>query len=750
MSLLANFYPIDLPFDTFQVSRVAYEPGKLSELRKQHNETHSFFRTGDHIYISPMTEENLNIGEIATLSVQQNIRVVSSLIKHIFFRKFRERFPDIIPLDFYPFRILSRRDEDDILMDLLPDEFKGSLSLKKMLEIQFREIEIEEGNVQFGAVVNLRYRWIFDRSCEHLIGEGFDVQGLQVLLSEQIPGLEDILAPDESLIGTITSYANGTARVETNEGEETHPLHALYLHKSRQNIRRYLEFKLDETRTDRIFGQVRQKDQTRLNAKYYYEETERMAKTIADICFLNKDGFTFSISNQALSPSRSFTIYTPSFIFDYNQGAANSNASAGLINHGPYDSSTFDVKHPTVLVVCHKSNRGGFTEFVGKLKKGIPSSRFFKGGLVGKYRLHDVTFEIIELDNYSIEDYSKKITEYIKRKDTLPDLALVETLENFKMLSPDKNPYYRTKAYFLTQGVPLQFVRNENIRKDDRYLQWICESIALQIYAKLGGRPWVLPASSSIDHEIVVGIGSSSSRSNSLAGNTQERIVGITTFFTGDGRYILGNRCKEVPFEQYFQELLDHLRDSIQEISSEYGWRDDATIRIVFHIFKPIKNIEAEVVDQLLREFQNYEIKYAFVTVSSRHPFLIFDTEQGGIGQYKKGVYVPNRGVNWILDSHSCLLQLSGPADIKSSYHGFSSPVLVRTHEKSTFKDLNSIVQQVYNFSYLSWRGFSPAQFPVTILYSDLIATNLANLRKIGTWRSELVNSVLKHKKWFL
>jgi hypothetical protein len=299
-------------------------------------------------------------------------------------------------------------------------------------------------------------------------------------------------------------------------------------------------------------------------------------------------------------------------------------------------------------------------------------------------------------------------------------------------------------------GIPVQFVKNENIRKVDNNLQWIIESVALQIYAKLGGKAWVLPASSSIDYEIIVGIGSSMLRPNLLVGNLQERIVGITTFFTGDGRYIFGNRCKEVPFDEYFDELLSNLRQSVKDISEEYGWQDNATIRITFHIFKPIKNVEADVVEQLLTEFAQYNIQYCFVTVVDSHPFLMFDTNQSGIGKNNKGEYVPERGVNWILDDYACLLQLKGPKDIKTAKHKFSNPVLVRIHEKSTYKDLNTVTQQIFNFTNLSWRGFHPAQQPVTILYSDLIAHQLSNLRRIRTWKPEIVNSVLKYKKWFL
>lgn len=689
------------------------------------------------------------LGDAVRLSVAESEPVVSSLIKHVFFRTFRREYPEVVPLSFYPFRILSRKDEDDMVAGLLSDDLKGKLSRKKQFEVHFREIELD-GSVAFGAVINLRYRWIFSETCLDLRQDGFDLVGKQVLLIEELPGLAGIIAPDESLVGPITSIEGSRATIETNEGEETYSLADLHLHRSFSNIEDYLNFKLGERKTSRILEQVDQKDRTRLDAGYYFREVERIARWLTKLEYRNKDNFAFSIAAKPQGITNSFRIHAPSFLFDYNPGASDGNASRGLTEHGPYDSSTFDVKHPKVLAVLHKNHRGGFTDFLGKLKSGIPHSSSFKSGLVGKYRLYDVTFETVELENYGVREYAEKIVGYIREQDTLPNLAVVETKEEFKQLPSESNPYYRVKTYLLSLGIPVQFIKNKNVRKPDRFLQWICESVALQVYAKLGGRPWVLPASSSIDHEIVVGIGSSMLRKNLFVGAPQQRIVGITTFFTGDGRYIFGNRCKEIPFERYFDELLSSLRSSIRDISADYNWRDGDTVRIVFHVFKPIKNVEAEVVDALLREFTQYDIRYCFVTISDRHPFLLFDKDQDGIGSKAKGRYVPQRGTNWVLGPHACLLQLKGPDDIRSERHGFGSPVLVRVHEGSTFLDLNTVVQQISNFTHLSWRGFNAAQQPATILYSELIAKNLSHMRKIESWKPELTNSLLRDKKWFL
>lgn len=749
MTLTSNFFPISFTSDKLQIKRVDYSLDYLKELRKNHNSTHSFFRNGDFLYISPMENETLGIGKLANLEVQKEPQIVSSLIKHIFFRTFKESYPDIIPLDFYPFRILSRKKQDDLLFGELPENMQGVLSFKKLIEIQFRTITIDS-NLVFGALINIYHHWQFSKNCKELLEEGFNISGLNVLTSEPLPGLEGILAPDESLIGAIKEIDRETAKVASNEGEDVFKLEELYLHKSYRNIRDYLEFKLGEAKTDQILHRIREKDQSRLNAKSYFEEVNELAKTISSPKYQNKDGFEFTISESPQNISSKFLIEEPTFIFDYSPGATHKNPSVGLTNHGPYDSSTFDIKNPHFLVVCHKTNRGAFAEFLGKLKNGIPSSSYFKGGMIGKYRLHNISFDIVELDNYTVNEYKNRITEHMKESDSLPHLAIIETSEKFKHEEPEQNPYHNIRAYFLGLGIPVQGIKSENVRMPDFNLQWIIESVALQIYAKLGGKPWVLPASSSIDNEIIVGIGSSLLRSNLLLGNLQERIVGITTFFTGDGKYIFGSRCKDVPFEEYFNELLNSLRQSIKDISIEYGWKQDATIRVVFHIFKPIKNIEAEVVEQLLSEFPQYNIQYCFVTVSDFHPYIMFDTNQSGSGQNRKGVYVPERGQNWIIDEHTCLLQLKGPKAIKTTKHSFSNPVLIHIHEKSTYKDLNTVAQQVFNFTNISWRGFHPTRQPVTILYSDLIAKHLSQLRKVNFWKPETVNSQLKHKKWFL
>jgi hypothetical protein len=210
----------------------------------------------------------------------------------------------------------------------------------------------------------------------------------------------------------------------------------------------------------------------------------------------------------------------------------------------------------------------------------MPQSRYFQKGLQKKYDLQDVIFNVRETQNYSVEDYFQSISGYDENK---PHLAIIEIPGSFKHHIEYATIYYQIKAKLLSLEIPVQFVTSEIINNHNEY---ILNSLALQIYAKMGGTPWVLPSQRSVDKEIIIGIGHSWLRRNQYSGAEQNRVVGITTFMSSDGQYLLGDKVKDVAFENYFGELLKSLKQSIERLSTEQGWSEGNTVRLIFHIFK--------------------------------------------------------------------------------------------------------------------------------------------------------------------
>lgn len=765
--MISNFYSITFPMQSFQIERLPYDQEVLRNLRLKYNADNSLFAHSGYIYVSPMGDRRVPGGELMELDVQRDREVVGSLVRHIYFRAFKENYPDIIPLHFYPFRILSRQQRHDLLalaleeLGIDPAGLGRGLARKKLIEVQFRDI-VSQGTPVLGAVITVRYSWTYDKSfsCESLHADGFNLIGRDVLRLEPLPGLQDVLAPDETLIGRVISISESTATVETNDGMATHLLSELLPKRSRRNIDDILAHYFDDPVVERIRGVIKEKDRSRLDAKRYHEEVSKMAKWIASLQYENRDGFTFYISDKPHVPQPGFRMEAPVFRFDYSPGASGTDVSKGLIQHGPYDSMTFTPKTPRVAILCHRSSRDAFTSLLAKLRDGIPEAANFTGGMIGKYRLQDIAFEaardFLEVNEYSGDEYEKVIAEYLAKNDgdRRADLILIETKDEFRTYPSGQNPYYRAKARFMMAGIPTQFLKTKTIRQPDTSLRYPIDSIALQAYAKMGGVPFILPAGKNVDREIIIGVGNAVIRSNSYSGNEQDRVVGITTFFKADGEYLFGTRCREVPFSEYFDALLESLRSSLDGVASSYGWRDGDAVRLVFHVFKPMKNVEIEVVSRLVAEYPQYAIKFAFVTISERHPYVLFDEKnQRGRSVRRRtvGTFVPKRMTNWVLDEQSCLVQFSGVDEMISPYHGFSTPVLIRIHEQSTFRDLHAIAQQAFNFAFVSWRSFRPAKEPVTLGYANRISWMLTNLRRVDGWRPEVVNSsAMRGKKWFL
>ncbi len=760
-----NYFPIDIESAKFQIFTEPYSEERLAELRNLHNTTHSFFRNGDSIFISNKdADENVTIGKIAEKSTYGNHEITSSLIKHLFFRTFKDRFPNHTPVDFYPFRFFSGQQKDDIIYTVLPDKLKNRIAYKKLIELQLRLTEIN-GKQQFGFLINIKRNWIFDKTCAELHSENYNLIDVEVLYAETLPGYNNILAPNEEFVGEIKEISGTKAKVNTNEGEKEYELKELFIRKTKFNIGNYLTFATSQQKSDEVLRIIENKREDIYNPKKLYNEISNIAKALfsdkeTSISFQNKDGFCFIVSTTPLTVTNTIELKTPTFIFDpAATKTINTYPDNGLNNFGPYDSVTFDIKSPNVLCICKNTIRGNFTTFLSSLKSGLPQSRYFQKGLLKKYDLHNVIFDVKEVQTNTLNEYLNVIRDYDENK---PHLAIIEIPESFKLQSDQNNPYYQIKAKLLSLEIPVQFVTSRIVNNHNEY---ILNSIALQIYAKLGGTPWVLPTQRSVDRELVIGIGHSWLRKNQYAGSDSSRVVGITTFLSSDGQYLLGDKVKDVSFENYFEELLKSLKQSIQRLSSEQGWSDGDTVRLIFHIFKPIKNVEFDVISQLIKDIPQYKIKFAFVTIGNTHPTMLFDINQQGVTSYgnnfPKGEYIPNRASNIFLDSETCIVQMLGANELKTSKHGMSKPIQIKIRTPQgnyhntelndmLFYDLSYITQQIFSFTYLSWRSFLPGEEPATMKYSNLISRLLGKMRNVQGWDADKLNYGLKRKKWFL
>jgi hypothetical protein len=430
----------------------------------------------------------------------------------------------------------------------------------------------------------------------------------------------------------------------------------------------------------------------------------------------------------------------------------------GIKQYGPFQYTHNPVNDPVIAVLCVKQTRGRMDQFAKLLRDGLDEEGGrFSGGLIGKFRLTNARFQFAEISDDNVDDYAAASQRILDELPQTPALALVQVREAHKQRASGQNPYFVAKARFMRAGVPVQAVRLETI-ETNRGRVYSLNNLALASYAKIGGIPWVISTRGVATHELVIGIGCTEIGSSRLG--ERVRYVGITTLFQGDGRYLVWETTREASLKDYPEALLTSLRKSIRFVRDKNRWESGDPVRLIFHVYKPLKRSEIKVAKALVEDMlKEHPVEFAFLDLSHQHPFQIFDSTQNGIEywsqelgrQATKGSYAPVRGTAMLLGSRIALLQLVGAREVKTWDQGLPRPLLLELHPDSDFSDLTYLTRQAYHFSFMSWRSFFPSDEPVTILYSRWIANLLANLRGVPGWDgSALAQMRDRRAMWFL
>jgi hypothetical protein len=424
-------------------------------------------------------------------------------------------------------------------------------------------------------------------------------------------------------------------------------------------------------------------------------------------------------------------------------------AEKGLTKYGPYTKRTFDRNDPAICVICAQHDKGRVEQFVRKLLKGISNSKYFSNGLEGKFSLGTSRVEVFTAVTDSVGAYKTAIENAIRKKADDGgrwDLALVQIRQSFKNLEVTDNPYYLGKSLFYLHQVPVQDFTIELLSQSEYSLGFSLNNMALASYAKMGGVPWLLKSSPTISHELVIGIGSADIGHERGADN--QRIMGITTVFSGDGSYIVSNTSKAVVPKAYCDALTAVLGETIEKIQNRMNWQKGDSIRLIFHAqVKRFNKEEIAAVRAVIDKYREYQIEYAFLKISEDHGLHMFDSSTAGM---QKGSLAPQRGKAFKLSKHEILVYLIGQRELRNETDGHPRGLVLDVHKDSTFKDIKYLSAQVHSFASHSWRSYFPNPLPVTISYSELIARNLGWLNQLPGWNDSAMIGKIGQSQWFL
>jgi argonaute-like protein implicated in RNA metabolism and viral defense len=294
------------------------------------------------------------------------------------------------------------------------------------------------------------------------------------------------------------------------------------------------------------------------------------------------------------------------------------------------------------------------------------------------------------------------------------------------------NPYFSARAVLLSHQILVQSITVEKINWLDNKFQWVLDSIAVQSYAKLGGAPWVIAAEES-ESEIVMGI----AEARLFNRGDDGRFFGFASTFNQNGAYLWTKFSEPVEgFDEYKQSLAERLRSNVEDYRLSEGREPK---RVVVHLYKPPgRRTEVKAVEQALIE-AGLDMDYAILHIDHKTDFRLFDL----VDPDKK----PGGRLVVKLDDYTRLVVLSG-----REIHWIPPRVaLIRLARQSTYRDLNRLTQQVYNFTLTNWSGFQQNNVPVTIKYPYMLARKYADLTEFGgDWYGHITGTFLRDKVWFI
>ena len=736
------------------------DPEQVSLLRKAHGDQwFLYWRNGKLFSIPRVQSPATALGQQQTLDwqVHDHLHLLVARIND----RLPEKFPEWEAFRHRPFAFIGRKGE---IVQAVIAEWKGLsplvglFKIRPTFELDPRIVELREGEVRVGLFMAVETRWDILAPVDDLTAAGIDLAGLHVVRRNPAP-------EQRRLVGRIGSIGGGVVRLaEAYDDLPAIPVGDVWLEGSRASFSRCLRHLLGSR--FRQFEERRYVEESKLLSgpairellvameKYLWDAsplalTDDLTCDIGGILDLKNDGHYKTVVRS--KPAQ--------YCFDSAKSKRSQYAWVGLEKYGPFDRDSFK-RSPRILVVCPDKAEGQVGQFVKMFRDGIVSlqnSRYSKGFadtfLLVNPHFGTCAVPLLGAGNQSPASlYKKSIEDHLARNGPY-DAALVAVLDAHADLPDEENPYLHAKAMLLMAGVPVQEARLATLTQQPKSLQYTMQNIAIALYAKLGGTPWTVDQDLTVDDEVVIGMGTVEMSGSRF--ETRQRHIGITTVFRGDGNYLLSNLSRECSYAEYPEVLKESMLSVLRDVKRRNGWQPGDTVRVVFHAAKPLRNVEvAEIVGACVKEVgQDQTVQFAFLTVNTDHPFKLIDSDQKGEPFWDgrmKGVMAPERGTLVQFGRFTRLVTTNGPKLVKSPTSPLPRPLLIHLHPQSNYVDQTYLSEQALKFTSLSWRSVLPAQRPVTIYYSELIAELLARLRAVPGWSPMALDVKLRASKWFL
>ena len=409
----------------------------------------------------------------------------------------------------------------------------------------------------------------------------------------------------------------------------------------------------------------------------------------------------------------------------FHKGNEDTNILDGLAKYSSYSS---DPKNVELIPICTPDLRGGMQQLIERLKQG----KFKYRGTERTFRTK-LTYPAIT--TASIEEFESECRRLLDENPNwigntdLNRLFIVYVPENRYPITDLNSPYYTIKELLLSKGIPVQMVDTPILKNPD----WKDFNLALNITAKCGVIPWVLPDELPDTH-FFVGLSYTQYRDREIP-----RIMGFANVFDQYGRWQFyqgnANTFNYDERREYFKELVQSTLERLKLPESP---------SIHFHYSKKFSTEEKEAILEAAKSVRPNG-KYTFVWINNSHIVRFYDPSPQTDGSLHRGTYV-------IGGRNQFYLSTTGYNTYQKALgtpHPLEVNVWTEPYDPSNPTDLKVIAKHLIYLTKLNWastRSFCGT--PITIKYArDIARFASAFIERSGKFE---LHKVLEDTPWFI
>ena len=468
----------------------------------------------------------------------------------------------------------------------------------------------------------------------------------------------------------------------------------------------------------------------RSNKNYYSDKFRLVNNFIKEIYTSIKN---IGTSNNPITISSNliettvFHLNKKEYIFSNNN--VSSSQFQGVRNFGVYKNIPQDVIFAFIFEDRFRSFANElYLSLTGKLNPGtFPGLEQMFGISINTKNVRQ-----IKLENYSLDSMLRVVNDVKSLQENNPDKKIVGIyVEDCTIDSEDipaSNNYYFLKYHFIKNDLPLQVV---NYRKlgERNSLKWSTSNLALAMFAKMGGIPWVVKPSNK--NCLILGIGSSH-KINRETGDILKYFA-YTICLDSSGLYkaleVLADEESEV---SYLEKLTANLVAILKEQKTNYG-------TCVLHLPFKIKKKEVAAISDAIKQINDIELVVVKINVDNKY-----------FGYSFHNTLVPYESSFVKLSKDEYLVWFEGLLYGKEIVDKrLSNPVHIQflniTNRKNF--DEQAFLQDILNLSGANWRGFNAKSIPISIYYSQIIARYTEAFENIDGYTEGTISN---DKPWFL